>query len=245
MKYENIFIIGEGKVAKECQKIAELFFNQEVRLVIFKETSFLDSFFNSLKKSLIISANNFYIFKPLCVENNTIINYHNSLLPYYRGVNAHVWAIYKEELKTGITWHKVDKNIDTGDILIQEEIELDKKITALNLLRVQHNLAINVFKKALENLKNKNYKKQDECLTGGGIYLKKDLPNGGFLELSWEKSKIDCFLRAMDCGILSNIPKAKIKLFNQNLNILFYEYNKDSLKLHLENDIILKINKNL
>ncbi|MBK1974090.1 hypothetical protein JG677_08545 [Campylobacter sp. TTU-622] len=49
----------------------------------------------------------------------------------------------------------------------------------------------------------------------------------------------------MDCGILSNIPKAKIKLFNQNLNILFYEYNKDSLKLHLENDIILKINKNL
>lgn len=80
---------------------------------------------------------------------------------------------------------------------------------------------------------------------GGGIYLKKDLPNGGFLELSWEKSKIDCFLRAMDCGILSNIPKAKIKLFNQNLNILFYEYNKDSLKLHLENDIILKINKNL
>lgn len=245
MKYENIFIIGEGKVAKECQKIAGLFFNQEVKLVIFKETSFLDSFFNSLKKSLIISANNFYIFKPLCVENNTIINYHNSLLPFYRGVNAHIWAIYKEESKTGITWHKVDQNIDIGDILIQEEIKLDKKITAFNKLRAQHNLAINTFQKALENLKNKNYKKQDECLTGGGIYLKKDLPNGGFLELSWEKSKIDCFLRAMDCGALNKIPKAKIKLFNQNLNILFYEYDDNNLKLHLEQDIILKIDKKL
>lgn len=35
MKYENIFNIGEGKVAKECQKIAELFFNQKVKLVNF------------------------------------------------------------------------------------------------------------------------------------------------------------------------------------------------------------------
>lgn len=167
MEYENIFIIGDGKVAKECQKIAQNFFQQEVKFIENKTKNYLDNFFNSLKYSLIISANNFYIFKPLCVENNTIINYHNSLLPYYRGVNAHVWAIYKEELKTGITWHKVDKNIDTGDILIQEEIELDKKITALNLLRVQHNLAINVFKKALENLKNKNYKKQNDYGGGG------------------------------------------------------------------------------
>lgn len=102
----------------------------------------------------------------------------------------------KKNQKTGITWHKVDQNIDTGDILIQEEIKLDKKITALNLLRAQHNLAINAFQKALENLKNKNYKKQNECLTGGGIYLKKDLPNGGFLELSWEKSKIDYFFKS-------------------------------------------------
>ncbi|WP_234126462.1 hypothetical protein [Campylobacter sp. TTU_617] len=112
--------------------------------------------------------------------------------------------------KTGITWHKVDKNIDTGDILIQEEIEFDKKITALNLLRAQHNLAINTFQKALENLKNKNYKKQEKRNDKERIYSKKDLPNNGFLELSWEKVKIDCFLRSM-----YGISKAKIKLFNK------------------------------
>lgn len=152
--------------------------------------------------------------------------------------------IYKEEIKTGITWHKVDKNIDAGDILIQEEIKLDKKITVLNLLRAQHNLTINVFEKALSNLKNENYKKQN-VLSGVSIYLKKDLPNNRFLDLSWEKVKIDCFLRAMDCGILGDVPKAKIKLFNQNLNILFYEYDDNNLKLHLEQDIILKIDKKL
>lgn len=49
----------------------------------------------------------------------------------------------------------------------------------------------------------------------------------------------------MDCGALNKIPKAKIKLFNQNLNILFYEYDDNNLKLHLEQDIILKIDKKL
>lgn len=40
MEYENIFIIGKGKVAKECQKIAGLFFNQKVKLVILKKQVF-------------------------------------------------------------------------------------------------------------------------------------------------------------------------------------------------------------
>lgn len=132
----------------------------------------------------------------MCVENNTIINYHNSLLPFYRGVNAHIWAIYKEESKTGITWHKVDQNIDAGDILIQEEIKLDKKITALNLLRAQHNLAINTFQKALENLKNKNYKKQDECLTGGGNLLKERFAQWRFFGAFLGKIKNRLFFKS-------------------------------------------------
>lgn len=45
----------------------------------------------------------------------------------------------------------------------------------------------------------------------------------------------------MDCGILGDVPKAKIKLFNQNLNILFYEYDDNNLKLHLEQDIVLSV----
>lgn len=32
MEYENIFIIGDGKVAKECQKIAQNFFNKKLNL---------------------------------------------------------------------------------------------------------------------------------------------------------------------------------------------------------------------
>ncbi|MBK1973968.1 formyl transferase, partial [Campylobacter sp. TTU-622] len=53
MEYENIFIIGDGKVAKECQKIAQNFFQQEVKFIENKTKNYLDNFFNSLKYSLI------------------------------------------------------------------------------------------------------------------------------------------------------------------------------------------------
>lgn len=65
MTYSYIYIIGTGKVAKECQKIANDFFRQEVNFV--KNIENLDDFFKNLKNCLIISANNFYIFKKECV----------------------------------------------------------------------------------------------------------------------------------------------------------------------------------
>lgn len=52
------------------------------------------------------------------------INLHPSLLPYYRGMGPQHWPIINGETKTGVTVHYVDEGIDTGDIIIQEEIEL-------------------------------------------------------------------------------------------------------------------------
>lgn len=78
---------------------------------------------------------------------------------------------------------------------------------------------------------------------GGGYHKKSDLPNGGFLELSWEKEKIFRFLRAMDCGALSGICKAKIQILGQEKEILFYEINKFDLILVLSDNSTLKITK--
>lgn len=157
-KFENIYIIGTGKVVKECQKIASDFFKQEVNFV--KNIENLDNFFKNLKNCFIISANNSYIFKKECVQNNTIINYHNALLPFHKGCNARIWSIWENDKKTGITWHMVEESIDTGAILTQKEIKLDDNFTALNLLDAQHKLAIASFKEAIENLKNKISKTQ-------------------------------------------------------------------------------------
>ena len=239
---KKLIIIGKGRVAKQCFSIAKEFLKPKFSELIDYElsTKELDAKFNALKNHLIISANNFYLFKAPCVKNNTIINYHNALLPRHRGVNAHIWAIFKGDKKSGISWHFVDECIDTGRILTQKEIPLNDKITAHELLSMQHKLAINSLKESLEKLKLgfKGF-----LGTGGGDYhFKKDLPNKALLNLAWDESKISRFLRSMNLGIFDTI-RPKIKLFGEEVELSSYEFIKDELRLNLSNNLNLIIKK--
>lgn len=51
-------------------------------------------------------------------------NLHASLLPQYRGAAPINWAIINGEKKTGVTTFFLQHEIDTGDILLQEEMEI-------------------------------------------------------------------------------------------------------------------------
>lgn len=62
-----------------------------------------------------------------------VINCHPSLLPKHRGANPYFWAIYSGDDKTGVTFHKMDENIDTGDILMQAAFKIDPDMTGGDL----------------------------------------------------------------------------------------------------------------
>ena len=49
-------------------------------------------------------------------------NLHASLLPDYRGAAPINWAIINGETKTGVTTFFIDEKIDTGNIILQEEV---------------------------------------------------------------------------------------------------------------------------
>jgi methionyl-tRNA formyltransferase len=49
-------------------------------------------------------------------------NLHASLLPAYRGAAPIHWAIINGETKTGVTTFFIDEKIDTGEIILQEEL---------------------------------------------------------------------------------------------------------------------------
>lgn len=61
------------------------------------------------------------------------INLHGSLLPQYRGAAPINWAIINGEKETGVTTFKLQHEIDTGDILLQEKIEIAEDETAGSL----------------------------------------------------------------------------------------------------------------
>ena len=52
------------------------------------------------------------------------INVHGSLLPQYRGAAPINWAIINGEAVTGVTTFKLKHEIDTGDILLQQEVPI-------------------------------------------------------------------------------------------------------------------------
>src|SRR4051812_14112829 len=58
------------------------------------------------------------------------INLHASLLPQYRGAAPINWAIINGEKETGVTTFKLQQEIDTGNILLQEKIEIGDNETA-------------------------------------------------------------------------------------------------------------------
>lgn len=58
------------------------------------------------------------------------INLHGSLLPQYRGAAPINWAIINGEKETGATTFKLQHEIDTGNILLQEKIKIGDEETA-------------------------------------------------------------------------------------------------------------------
>lgn len=225
--YNKVIIIGSGKMAFCCAKIVKEESNVDIFVFSYKaqmesglqmlceknkieykaynDAKLLECELIALKgKILIISAFNIYIFPEELIRkrNVTIINYHPALLPKHPGRNAEAWAIFEQDKVTGITWHKVTKKIDNGEILIQRKIPLDEGITSLKLMIIQQKVAIEAFKKIIKKLLTDTMSAYEQEKTNTKVHYARQVPNNGILDTEWDIQKISAFLRAMDYGKL-------------------------------------------
>ncbi len=90
------------------------------------------------------------------------INVHASLLPQYRGAAPINWAIINGETETGITTFKLQHEIDTGNILLQEKISIDENETAGELHAKLKMLGAKVLLKTIEQIENGNVNEQPQ-----------------------------------------------------------------------------------
>ncbi len=60
----------------------------------------------------------------LSVASRGVINVHASLLPKYRGAAPVAYAICREEKQTGVTIIKVTPGLDSGDMILQEAVDI-------------------------------------------------------------------------------------------------------------------------
>ena len=83
------------------------------------------------------------------------INVHASLLPKYRGAAPIQWAIANGETVTGVTIMRIDAGLDTGDILLQQELPIAPQDTAETISPPLAEVGANLLLETLRGLQAK------------------------------------------------------------------------------------------
>ena len=85
-----------------------------------------------------------------------ILNIHPALLPKYKGLNTHERVILNNEKYSGCTVHIVNSKLDSGKIILQERVKINKKDTVQSLrkkiLKKEHILYPKAIKKLISSL---------------------------------------------------------------------------------------------
>jgi len=127
--------------------------------------SFENLLFLSLEFDKIINPNKF--------KSNKLFNIHFSLLPKYKGMFTSIMPILNNEKTTGVTFHKIDKGIDTGEIIAQKEFEIDLMDNARDLYHKYIDNGILLVKQCLEKLlKNEFLESKPQNLRDSSYFSK-------------------------------------------------------------------------
>ncbi len=124
------------------------------------------------------------------------INLHASLLPKYRGAAPINWAVINGEKYTGITTFKLQHAIDTGNIILQKEVQILDHDTAGSLYNRMKDLGGPMMVETMNQIESNTakYTQQDDSLVSKApkIYH-------ADCEINWnqEITQIQNFIRGM------------------------------------------------
>lgn len=120
------------------------------------------------------------------------VNVHASLLPLYRGAAPIPWAIARGETRTGVTTMRIDRGMDTGDVLLQKAVEIGEEETSVQLGDRLAVLGADLLAETLDRLEAGQVRPrpQDPRLASYAPMLKKS--DG---EIDWSRSSRQIFNR--------------------------------------------------
>ena len=169
------------------------------------------------------------------------INLHASLLPMYRGAAPLNWVVINGEKKSGNTTMLMDVGLDTGDMLLKDEVEITENMTA-GMVR-----GGNLLIETIEGVANGTVKgiKQE----GETCYAKMLSKNTG--KISWDKSarEIHNLIRGLNPWPIAhttykddNMKIYESEVLNENSNKepgTILSVNKTGMKVSCKDGILL------
>ena len=119
-----------GKIFKISKKV----FNYKNKIIAEKK---IISEINNEKIKLICLAGFMRILSKNFIKRfkGKILNIHPSLLPKYKGLNTHKRVLSNNEKYSGCTVHFVNSRLDSGKIILQKKVKINKGETAVSLAK--------------------------------------------------------------------------------------------------------------
>ena len=193
-----------GSLAQFCEK-------NEIQYI---ETSSVNSLvilhqIEQCHPDLLLSINSFALIKEtlLSIPRLASINFHNSYLPNYPGLNACSWALINGEQDHGVTWHLMDKGLDTGDILTRAKFPIQPNDTAFSLTMKTISYGVLSFAENFQKwlagdlIAEKQIVGEDVSVGSDGVKF------DGLLDVNWSYKKIDRWFRGLSYYPLpGNLP---------------------------------------
>ncbi len=142
------------------------------------------------------------------------VNVHASILPKYRGAAPIEWSLINGEKITGITTMKMNAGLDTGDILLQREIEIGGDMILPELREKLQQLGAELIVETVQNLSTIEPVAQDDSQSNYAPMLKKDTG-----KIDWNKSarEIHNLVRGLYGGAFSFIDGQKFKIWRTKI----------------------------
>ena len=125
------------------------------------------------------------------------LNLHASLLPKYRGAGPIQWALMNGDKTTGVTIFQIKPKVDTGDILMQKEVDIIEDDNMLSLGKRLCMLGANMIIDVLNNIEINNRViglSQNSKLATPAPKIRKDMT---IINWNWKSQKIHNWIRGL------------------------------------------------
>ena len=141
------------------------------------------------------------------------VNVHASLLPKYRGAAPIQWSVIHGDAYTGVTTMQMDAGMDTGDMLLKEQIRLDPQETGGSLFDRLSGVGAALCVKTLAGLAEGSITPtpQDESQA---TYTRMIQKSDGRIDFTEPARRIECLIRGMNPW-----PSAFTRLHGRTLKI--------------------------
>jgi len=145
-----------------------------------------------LKNLIFISLEFDKIIKTELFKTNKLYNIHFSLLPAYKGMYTSALPIINGEKYSGVTLHKIDNGIDTGDIIDQIKFEINLRDTSRDLYLKYIKNSLVLFKRNIKNIISNEIKSKQQSSIGSSYYSKKAIDYSN-LEIDYKKTSFEIY----------------------------------------------------